>query len=417
MSAVERIQTAVDSLARARKRLDERNDHEIVQCIGQVRERFRDPTSSCRRELEAKLPAATGFAQQTVRAGLDRGFEPWTAEALERLVADELGSLSTSLSITGYERTSVLLAGSIPMPSVLSILLPLVVRSPVLCKPASRDPITPGLLIDTLREVDALLADCVAVVPFDASDQAANQAFYASPCISATGSDETIATVERFLASGQQRVLYGHRVSVSVVDLAASTPDDVEALAIDIALWDQLGCLSPVLFHLVGGPEGSADAFAEALAEQLATLERRWPRGQIEPEAAAAIATERADAQMRAALDQGTRTIASPGTQWTVVLERDSLPRPAPLHRFIRLVSLPDRDALREALAPVSPHLAGVSLVGFASDRENLVEELFAFGASRVCAAGRLQAPPLGWRRDNQPLLLGMTRLGNHELK
>jgi len=415
MNPLERIRTSISSLERARKCLDDRSDREIVKQLGLVLERFRDPESAARRRLETELPETSGFSAEMVRAGLDLAFDPWTSDALERLVAKELGSGSNALSRAGFERTSVLLAGSIPMPSVLSILLPLVLRSPVLCKPASRDPLTPQVVADTLREVDPQLGDCVAVVPFDGDLEAANRAFHASPCISATGSDETIARVHALLRPEQRRVFYGHRISIGLVDLATLGPDDVEGLAIDIALWDQLGCLSPVVFFLVGGPEGAADTFAEDLAARLEALEARWPRGSIEPPVAAAIVGERADAEMRAALGQRTRLYASVGTAWSVVLERDFTLRSAPLHRFIRLVEVDHRDTLKAALATVAPHLAGVAMTGFEKERPTLFEQIFALGASRICAAGCLQTPPLDWRRDNQPLLLGMTKFGNHE--
>ena len=150
----ERIATAVARLTQARERLNQRTDAERIGSLASVLEHFRDSSSTCRQELEAKLPGASGFAPATVRAGLELGFEPWSGEALERLANDELNLRSQrgAWNARGYPVTSVLLAGSIPMPSVLSILLPLVLRSSVLCKPASRDPITPALVVDAIRE-------------------------------------------------------------------------------------------------------------------------------------------------------------------------------------------------------------------------------------------------------------------------
>jgi hypothetical protein len=306
------------------------------------------------------------------------------------------------------------------MPSVLAILFPLVLRSAVLCKPASRDAITPALVVDAIREVDPLLADCVAIVPFDKSDRDANRSFYSTPCIAATGSDETIAEVKRYVAPHQRRVFYGHRISIGVIDL--NQPDDrtwhdvSRNLATDISLWDQLGCLSPVSIYLVGGPDGESAAFAESLAAALASAQERLPRGAIAPEDAARIVRERTASEMRAAVGGKTRVITSPGTEWTVVLEDDTRLRSAPLNRFVRLVPVANHDTLSEALDALSPYLAGVAITGFGPDREDLTQRLFEAGASRVCAAGRLQAPPINWRRDNLPVLLGMAMLGNREV-
>ena len=289
MSTALGIAAVIEKLAGARERLHERSDAEIVGALARVLERFRDSSSTCRQELEAKLPAAGGFAPATVRAGLELGFEPWTGEALERLVHAELspGTRPGTFVARGYPVTSVLLAGSIPMPSVLSLLLPLVLRSAVLCKPASRDAITPSLVVDTLREVDPLLADCVGIVPFEKDDGEASRAFFSTPCVVATGSDETIASVDRALAPHQRRVFYRHRVSIGVIDL--SRPGDTthtmlaENLASDVALWDQLGCLSPIVFYLLGGADGEPAKFAESLGVALSKLQERLPRGASHP--------------------------------------------------------------------------------------------------------------------------------------
>lgn len=420
MSSATNITCEIERLEKVRGHLRERSNSEIIDALANVLEAFRDANSTCRKQLEAKLPAASGFAPATVAAGLELGFEPWTGSALERLVADEL-TLGSSKVAQGYPVTSVLLAGSIPMPSVLSLLLPLVLRSAVLCKPASRDPVTASLVVDTLREIDPLLADCIGVVPFDKQDPAVNRAFYTPACVVATGSDETIAQVDRYLSPEQRRVYYRHRLSIALIDLdhsgAATIDDHARDLAIDIALWDQLGCLSPVSFYLVGGAEGDREKFAESLGEALAGAQERWPRGAIPSETAAWIARERTEAEMRSALGDSTRVIASTGTEWTVVLEGDTQLRSAPLNRFIRLIPMVQREMIPEMLETLAPYLAGVALAGFEQNREALIQQLFAAGASRVCAPGRAQAPPLDWRRDNQPLLLGMAMLGNRETR
>lgn len=410
-SEIEAAATRVASHGRA---LRARPARDTLKALGDLLAHFADESSHARSELLARLPDATGFTPETIRKGLACGFEPWTGEALERLHTEELGGAMTRA--IGADYSAVLLGGSIPMPSVLSIALPLAIGSPVLCKPASRDRITPHVVHETLREIDPLLADCVAIAPFDAQNDEASRTFFSAPCISATGADETITAIERWLAPHQRRVFYRHRVSIAVVDLANVTSEDVGALALDIALWDQLGCLSPIVFYCVGGSEGEDEAFASALAEQLEQLEAELPRGAIDASAAALLANERSDAEMRAAFGEGVALYASSGTQWTVVLERANEARPAPLHRFIRLIPLPDLAALDRALAGLFPHLAGVAVAGFRDDREAVTALSLAHGASRVCAPGTLQTPPLDWKRDNQPLLLGMTSLANVEL-
>lgn len=414
MSASEIIEAA-KRIKLATSTLHQMTDDEIVGALARVFDVWRDPSSPGRRELQAKLPSASGFSEESVQIGTQLGFAPWTGESFRKLVDAELGPADANgrRSVRGYELTSVLLAGSIPMPSLLSVVLPLVLRSPVLCKPASRDLITPALIADSIRAIAPRLADCVAITPFDKNDSEASRAFYASACISATGSNETIAQVNRQLSSAQGRLTYDHRVSIAVIENTPGSHNGqakrVDALALDIALWDQLGCLSPVSSYLVGGDRNENERFAAELARALERAQTQWPRGVVSTEAAAMIARERSEAEMRCALGRNTQLLASKGsTQWTVVLEDDHEQRPAPLHRFIRLHSVADIDALPNALTPLAPHLAGVALSGFGTDHDSLAQRLLALGASRVCALGELQTPPIDWPRDNQPLLQGL---------
>ncbi|MFP6640472.1 MAG: acyl-CoA reductase, partial [Myxococcota bacterium] len=100
-------------------------------------------------------------------------------------------------------------------------------------------------------------------------------------------------------------------------------------------------------------------------------------------------------------------------TDWTVIAETSSEWRTTPLHRFIRLHPLSGVDALRHTLGPLAPHLSSVALAGFESvpaERLSLARSLGRLGACRVCAPGRLQAPPLDWPHDGRALLAPLTR-------
>jgi len=382
-------------------------------------EMWRDASSHWRGALERDLSAAAGYSPANVREGLARGLEPFGGEALREVVQRELGRLGSQSgggapATSGFELTSLLLAGGIPMPTLLSMLLPLALHSPVLVKTASRDPVTAPLVAASLAEVDAELGRAVEVLSFRAADEGALSAFLDAPCVVANGSDETIAQVSARLAGGaspRRLVTHGHRLSLAVLGPEATQGEALaraaEGLALDTALWDQLGCLSPVAVF-VEGPQcrGGAERIAAALAEALATADTRWPRGEIDAWAASAIRSERSEAEMRAAAGREVAVHAGPGTRWTVVLEDDARFRPAPLHRFLRVHPVPDREALLSALQPVARHLAAVAIAGFGTDGAGVTRELRHLGASRVCRPGRLQSPPLGWNRDGQPLLL-----------
>ena len=122
--------------------------------------------------------------------------------------------------------------------------------------------------------------------------------------------------------------------------LRTAAADVAERLARDVALWDQLGCLSPVAVYAVGGADPG-----EALAGALADAETRWPRGRVPLEARNAATAEADQARMRGAAVHGDAD-----GLYTVVCERDSRWRPAPMYRFVHVHPVPDAAALLDAL-------------------------------------------------------------------
>ena len=109
----------------------------------------------------------------------------------------------------------------------------------------------------------------------------------------------------------------GHSDDVGELpDLDRTEPAPVlEALAQDVSLWDQLGCLSPVAVYALGDPDGWARGLAEALADWAS----RVPRGEVPLEAAAATQRERDGAELRRGLDD--QIDLHTGRDWTVVRE------------------------------------------------------------------------------------------------
>ena len=385
-AARERL-TAVGSGLRARPRA------RTVDTFAALLDAWRRPDSRWQQRLVEALPAATGFEPQTVREGLARGLEHWTGDALREVVANELGAIPGEAE--GFAQTSLLLAGSIPMPTLTSLMAPLLLHSPVLAKSASRDPVTPCLFAECLREIDPELGAAIEVVRFASGDSATRKAFLDSDCVVATGSDETVAEIRQHVRASARLVTHGHRMSIAVVG-----PEHAEATALDVALWDQLGCLSPVAAYC---ETRHAEAFAEALATALKKLERRLPRGGLPTSAAAAIRRERDEAEMRHAAGLDVSIRGDRALRWTVIREADTLWRPAPLYRFVRVHPIDSREHLLQALEPVASHLAGIS-------SELPEHDLPLPGAPRICKPGSLQTPPLAWHHDGQPLLAPLAR-------
>jgi len=407
----------------AGERLKRRPIGEVLDVLGTVLECWRDPNSVWRRDLEDRLPAATGFTAPMIGEGLRRALGDWTSDALRELAIRELGPIgppgsASDRRVSGFDTTAVLLAGSIPMPSLLALIAPLAVRSPVLAKAASRDPLTPHLVAQSIAEADAELGRCIRIVDFAAANEDCTRALLEADCICATGSDATIATVQSQVKPPRRLVADGHRLSIAAVvppESAERRGELADRLAIDIALWDQLGCLSPIAVFAVDPEPARAAALAEAIAAALANAEENWPRGSIDASTAHEIAQQRAEAELRRAAGRAVEIHASDATAWTVIVEDGPEPRPTPLHRFIRVVPVSDPGHLLEAIQPLAAHLAAVAIEGFGEETAGLAHALANLGASRVCAPGSLQSPPLDWRHAGRGVLAPLARFSDIE--
>jgi len=416
-ASAEDLRAALQRLRSAGRRLRRRPAGETLHALASVLESWREPDSPPRRALRTEYAGAAGFSPAMVEAGMARALSGWTGDALRSLVDGELGGVealegSALRNASGFEVTSVLLAGSLPSPTLLGLLAPLLLRSPVLAKTSAHDPITAGLVAEAVAAADPELGACIEIVHFAGSDRECVDALIGADCVVASGSDQTIASLAARVQPPRRLVSYGHRLSVAA--LSADRPADSAArLAEDVALWDQLGCLSPLAAFVTDRDRGGAAGFAEELAEALADLEQRWPRGQISPRASAAIARERDEAEMRAAGGAPVRLHRGTGSSWTVVAEADSRIRPAPLHRFVRVHPVAGVTGLVEALTPLNHHLASVGVGGFADRRREIVAALNQLGVSRVCSLGAMQAPPLSWCHDGRGVLLPLARLSD----
>jgi hypothetical protein len=416
----EQVRAARGRLEVAGEALREMSLEGRLQAVGRVLGDWTADASPCRDELAAAYGAASPFSEGTVTEGLHAALRAWNPDRFIEAARHELAPVfdSDSLVLAPYDWTAVMAGGSIPMPTLISALIPLVLGSPVLLRETSIDRVTAPLLARSLAKHSEVLARAFAHLGFPVDDTAALEALLEAPCVVATGSDETIRRVASQLRPTQRFVAYGHRFSIAVLGPSVSENEaqmrsTAEGLALDIARWDQTGCLSPVVVYLVDLPASAQLQMAGAISDALGALSNGMPRGMLSSEERASHATERAEARMRQA---GGRATCFEGPDYTVVLEADDQPRPAPLQRFLRLMPVPQLDALERTLEPFLGHLSTVALAGLSDpDQQRLKSRLPRLGVSRFTRPGRMQTPPVDWPHDGMPLFSGQARFVQSE--
>jgi hypothetical protein len=423
---VEKVRAAEGRLLAAGEALRRMPFGERLTRVASVLETWTRADSPWRRALIEGLSLPSGFSPGTLRESLDAALRAWRPQDLIVCGEREIGSqCDAGHTLAPFEWTLVIAGGAIPMPTLLTALLPLALGSPVLLRASRHDPVTGELLARSLAACDETLARAFATVRFPVEDADAYGAALEAPCVVATGSDESLRAIAARLDGRQRLVGYGHRFSIGVIGPELTTRPDMldeaaRGFALDVARWDQSGCLSPVVVYLVDVPREAAIRFAEAVSAQLSLLSVEMPRGQLDAAAAIRLSQELSGARMRVG-EEGTSV--QTGSDHAVVLEPDPSPRPAPLGRFLRLLPVRDPAGLDRALRPFHGHLSCAALAGFqhesigpgakpsAPSLESTVRRtLLQAGVSRITRPGQLQIPPVDWPRDGLPLFTPLAR-------
>ena len=422
------ITEACQTLKRNRAQyLAQRSTDSLIRVLCGVAEAWLNPDNAFHRLALEFGPEKTGFARTTLQKGLDNFFRQLTPARFQALLTQELGDAvsisgeavfqghtahATRHIWTGPEFLVHIAAGNIPNPALMSMVLGLLTRSAQFVKCAHGAEFLPRLFAHSLYETDPKLGACLEIAGWRGGHAEMEAALFAeADCVTATGSDETLASIRARLPVKTRFLGYGHQVSFGFVTHEILTGSYagkiVSRAADDVVAWNQLGCLSPHVIYVQTGGEASPERFAEMLADELERREQTEPRGQLPAEHAAAIASRRDVYEVRAAHSPETTRhwCSKNSTAWTVVYESDARFQLSCLNRFIYVK--PVRD-LAEALQYAETVRGQVSTVGLGVPEhrmEELATLLARWGVTRVCPLGVMQNPPLTWRHDGRPAL------------
>lgn len=412
--------------ANRRRYLEHRTTADLIEVIAALAEDWLDPGNPFRRQALVRGPAELGFSGQTLAAGLDDFFGSLTRESLRALVIQDLGHLQRLDLLTGGEGeqrpdrlalargpelVAHITAGRLPNPVLLSLILGLLARSAQFVKCARGTSLLPRLFAHSLREVEAKLASCLEIAEWAGGTRPLEEAlFRTADCVTAMGSDATIAALRERMPPGVRFLGYGHRLSFGFVARevlsAHLLPKLVASAARDVVAWNQLGCLSPHAFYVEAGGRTAPEQFAEALALELARCEQHQPRGALAVEEAAALVARRGFYEVRAAHSRDTLVWSSPdSTAWTVVFENAPRLHPSCLNRFIHVKAVAGIEEVIEGADPFRGRVSTVGLAASGTREQNLALHLARWGVPRICPLGRMQHPPPAWRHDGRPAL------------
>lgn len=421
------IEETLASLRRAGQALGERPVAEIVTAVDAAAGRLLDPEDPLRRDADRLVQAATGYSEPMATLVIERMAADWRAAPTHRLLRTELGDPAVlDEFVPDGERRHTraygprlafhVFAGNVPGVATTSLIRALLVKTPSLGKLASGQPILPVLFARALDSVDRALARALAITYWPGGTTTVERPLVdAADAVVVYGGADAVSAI-RSLAPDHPRLLtHGPRFSVGLVSheaLAAALTDDTalpDRVARAVATFDQQGCVSPHAIWVEDRDHDLVDRFVDAVAVALQRLETALPRGRITPPEAARIQQERGAAALRTH-SGSTRVLASTGTDWTVVLDRDTTFRPSCLNRFVRIHPVYALDQVTETLAPAGHQLQSVAIAAPAPRRATLAHDLARIGATRITSFDRLPWPPPQWHHDGRGPLQELLR-------
>ncbi|MFL6196499.1 MAG: acyl-CoA reductase [Thermoanaerobaculia bacterium] len=369
----------MEALGEGAAALREIPDEDLLIAWGDTVSVFLRTGSLERRALDPALQRLCGLSKDGLRAGIEAVLGGVRREPAARLLAHAGPAAEDAGPVLAV------LASNLPALAVQPLLPALLVRRPVLLKSPSAEPLFAPLFLATLVRREPRLAGAVAAAAWPGGEADLEAPVLAAAgTVLAYGEQSTLDDLER-RAPGKV-IGYGPKTSLAVVDASADPRDTAMALARDVALFDQRGCLSIVAIYAAG----DARALAERLAEALEDFARRLPPGPSPRPVSAAVQHQRLEAEMR-----GFWTSKLSLREGTVILDPDLSFRPSPGLRTVRVHPLADLARLPALLEPWRGRLQGAALAG--EEAWSLEERLTELGISRCAPPGELQSPDATW--------------------
>lgn len=194
------------------------------------------------------------------------------------------------------------------------------------------------------------------------------------------GRDETVRAWASTLPLAVGFEGFGHGFGVTYLD--APTEAAAGALALDVARYDQRGCLSPQCVFV----RGEARGFARALHEALGALEVTLPRGALDAGEGAAVMQWQGVQMAQCGWFRR-------GAAHAVGSREEPVRVGSPGGRNVVVVGVPGLDAVGELLADECAHVSVL-----ATDRGE--QSLWPWCRGRIVAVGAMQDPPLDGPED-----------------
>ena len=376
----------------------------IIKELTFVFQQWTTPDNPYVKQAIELLPYTTGFSTEMISITLKDTFEKLLQEDLTIHQIRQQITLGQSKSVTH------ILAGNVYVSGLFGIIYGILAGIPQIIKPSSREPLFPFLFVQSIIEYSPQLANKLSVIYWHGGDKTYEDiVFQNTDKIIAYGDDESIAQISAHLPKPDTLLGFGHQFSFSVIAKESLIPETIDDLAhqtaIDFSMYDQQGCMSPLLIWVQGDGKVSPVEFAVKLAEQMLRIHEQIPRGKISLLESAQIREMRAHYQLKSYSQQNIRVyFSTPGTDWTVIYTDESGIQFSCLNRVALVkpfVTFPD------VLSVMLPFAGKIQVLGHSALSDESLSQLKEWASvlkiNKLCPIGQMQFPSLSDRHPGKP--------------
>jgi hypothetical protein len=385
--AVEAMQLR-DTIARLRQNLARGPaPMRVADSLARAFARWRERTLSERREAIARIAATSGWSPALLDESMDALLAPFTRDALE----------SFATKIAPHSRVGAfIMPANVPGAGMHELAAALISGASAIVKTSNREPGIFHEFAHTLREIDSQVGSMLEVVAFsrerrDLSDLMQHECDF----IVMLGDDASLASVD-----GATRMFgFGSRASGALISLAApaNLTSLAAAIALDVTLFEQQGCLSPHHIFVEDAEGTHAREFVRVLAAALDSLAAILPPAKLSFHTGAAIRRIRESARWRGIGGRRVELNEGAAMAWTVVLDQAARFMLSPGYRCVTITPVRDPADFEFKLAPMCGRLEAFAVAMPRHSRPRYLDVLAGAGVAYVCDPGSMQSPPLMW--------------------
>ncbi|MBV9055567.1 MAG: hypothetical protein JO351_02875 [Candidatus Eremiobacteraeota bacterium] len=388
----------------------------LVSAISSAAARWADPHFAARQRLTEAVSQRTGYSEPVVDHAFDTLFGSLRREAIEAVIADELGCLKVLDEFSnrpGRPRARALPLGKIAIVSsrttvgvaIVPAIFALCAKCTVHVK--DRDDSLVRAFFETVKEELPELAASLSAEAWDGEVEMERLRGYDG--VVAFGNDHTLSRISRELPHEARFIGFGSKASAGYITRQArEREEDVHAFAArvarDVMLYDTEGCLSLHVLLVEPHERFPIVRFSKIVADAVTAMAPEFPASDRDAQARA----RQALAREAATFALSPQMVQSDTDSSFLVVADASAERPPP---FVpRSVAIWEVDTPAQAARYLRRH--GISLEGLAiaQRRDDVVEMALQLGVSRITELGMLQRPPLGYFHGGRPRIAEFVR-------